>query len=157
MVNDNDEIDVAQIMKMTLSCDHRVIDGATGGRFLSRALKRIVEKPGSGSLLGGIMADIRLRSRGIGSGPGGYVAAIRANQLGMKAAVIEKDRPGGVCLNIGCIPSKALIHQAEVFSYRKELKDMGIAIDESRDSTTRRSSRRAGRYRTGSSRASRRC
>ncbi|MFW6313097.1 MAG: dihydrolipoyl dehydrogenase [Spirochaetota bacterium] len=67
----------------------------------------------------------------IGSGPGGYVAAIRANQLGLKAAVIEKDRPGGVCLNIGCIPSKALIHQAEVFTSRKELEAMGISLDAS--------------------------
>lgn len=65
----------------------------------------------------------------IGSGPGGYVAAIRASQLGMKAAVVEKERPGGVCLNIGCIPSKALIHQAEVFASRKELADMGVGID----------------------------
>ncbi|MFW5744019.1 MAG: dihydrolipoyl dehydrogenase [Spirochaetota bacterium] len=76
------------------------------------------------------MADYDYDLVVIGSGPGGYVAAIRANQLGMKAAVIEKDRPGGVCLNIGCIPSKALIHQAEVFSHRRELKDMGLAIDE---------------------------
>ena len=49
----------------------------------------------------------------IGSGPGGYVAAIRAAQLGLKAAVVEQDKVGGVCLNVGCIPSKALIHQAE--------------------------------------------
>ena len=67
----------------------------------------------------------------IGSGPGGYVAAIRANQLGMKAAVIEKEKPGGVCLNVGCIPSKALIHQAEVFSSRKELEEMGFKVDAS--------------------------
>mgnify|MGYP006308466931 FL=1 len=52
----------------------------------------------------------------IGSGPGGYVSAIRASQLGLKAAVIEKDRPGGVCLNVGCIPSKSLIHS--VFLYQ---------------------------------------
>ncbi|NLJ41713.1 MAG: dihydrolipoyl dehydrogenase [Clostridiales bacterium] len=67
----------------------------------------------------------------IGSGPGGYVAAIRASQLGLKTAVIEKDKPGGVCLNIGCIPSKALIHQAGIYSDRKSLMDMGIKIDES--------------------------
>jgi dihydrolipoamide dehydrogenase len=67
----------------------------------------------------------------IGSGPGGYVAAIRANQLGLKAAVIEKEKPGGVCLNVGCIPSKALIHQAEIFGYRKELEGMGFKIDAS--------------------------
>jgi dihydrolipoamide dehydrogenase len=67
----------------------------------------------------------------IGSGPGGYVAAIRATQLGMTAAVIEKDKAGGVCLNVGCIPSKALIHQAEVFHSRKELEAMGISVDTS--------------------------
>jgi len=65
----------------------------------------------------------------IGSGPGGYVAAIRATQLGLKAAVVEKEKPGGVCLNVGCIPSKALIHQAEIFHYRRDLEAMGIGID----------------------------
>ncbi len=50
----------------------------------------------------------------IGSGPGGYVAAIRAAQLGLKAAVVEKDEIGGVCLNWGCIPSKALLHSADL-------------------------------------------
>ena len=67
----------------------------------------------------------------IGSGPGGYVAAIRATQLGMSAAVIEKEKAGGVCLNVGCIPSKALIHQAEIYGYRKDLKELGIKLDES--------------------------
>lgn len=67
----------------------------------------------------------------IGSGPGGYVAGIRASQLGLKVAVIEKDKPGGVCLNIGCIPSKALIHQAHVYSQIKELEDMGLKVDTS--------------------------
>ena len=57
----------------------------------------------------------------IGAGPGGYVAAIRAAQLGLSAAVVEKDQPGGVCLNIGCIPSKSLIHQARLFSEGKAL------------------------------------
>ncbi|MBE3064780.1 MAG: FAD-dependent oxidoreductase, partial [Spirochaetes bacterium] len=65
----------------------------------------------------------------IGSGPGGYVAAIRASQLGLKAAVIERDRVGGVCLNVGCIPSKALIHQAELFRSIPGLEAMGIAVD----------------------------
>lgn len=67
----------------------------------------------------------------IGSGPGGYVAAIRATQLGMKVAVIEKEKPGGVCLNVGCIPSKALIHQAEIFGAAKGLSDMGVKVDPS--------------------------
>jgi len=65
----------------------------------------------------------------IGSGPGGYVAGIRASQLGLKAAVIERDKVGGVCLNIGCIPSKALIHQAELFRSLPALREMGIAVD----------------------------
>jgi dihydrolipoamide dehydrogenase len=65
----------------------------------------------------------------IGSGPGGYVAGIRAAQLSLKAAVIERDKVGGVCLNIGCIPSKALIHQAEVFRGLPALKELGISVD----------------------------
>ena len=66
----------------------------------------------------------------IGSGPGGYVCAIRAAQLGLKAAVVEKQAPGGVCLNIGCIPSKALIHQASVFAEgRTVIEAAGGTID----------------------------
>lgn len=65
----------------------------------------------------------------IGAGPGGYVAAIRAAQLGLKPILIERDKVGGVCLNIGCIPSKSLIHQAGVFRSRKALADMGVGID----------------------------
>jgi dihydrolipoamide dehydrogenase len=65
----------------------------------------------------------------IGAGPGGYVAGIRASQLGMSCAVIEKDKPGGVCLNIGCIPSKALIHQAELFRSIDELEKLGVKAD----------------------------
>jgi len=65
----------------------------------------------------------------IGAGPGGYVAAIRARQLGLKTVVIEKDKPGGVCLNVGCIPSKALIHQAEIFRSARELSELGVKMD----------------------------
>ncbi len=65
----------------------------------------------------------------IGSGPGGYVAAIRASQLGLKTAVVEKEKLGGVCLNIGCIPSKSLIHQAEIFQSIKQLQYFGAKID----------------------------
>jgi dihydrolipoamide dehydrogenase len=65
----------------------------------------------------------------IGAGPGGYVAAIRAAQLGLKAIVIEKDKPGGVCLNLGCIPSKALIHQADALHGVPALKALGAAVD----------------------------
>ena len=65
----------------------------------------------------------------LGSGPGGYVAAIRASQLGMKVAVVEKAELGGVCLNWGCIPTKALLKSANVFEYLKHAKDYGVAID----------------------------
>ena len=65
---------------------------------------------------------------GIGSGPGGYVAAIRASQLGMKVAVIEKAEIGGVCLNWGCIPTKALLKSANVFEYITHAKDYGIEV-----------------------------
>lgn len=64
----------------------------------------------------------------IGSGPGGYVAAIRASQLGMKVAVVEKAELGGICLNWGCIPTKALLKSVEVFSYIKEARDYGFNI-----------------------------
>jgi dihydrolipoamide dehydrogenase len=64
----------------------------------------------------------------IGSGPGGYVAAIRASQLGLKVAVIEKENLGGVCLNWGCIPTKALLKSAQVFEYIKHADDYGITI-----------------------------
>lgn len=62
----------------------------------------------------------------IGSGPGGYVAAIRASQLGLKTAVIEKESLGGICLNWGCIPTKALLKSASVFEYIQHAKDFGI-------------------------------
>ena len=65
----------------------------------------------------------------IGSGPGGYVAAIRAAQLGLKTAVIEREALGGVCLNWGCIPSKALLKNAEVVSYFKRADEFGLKMD----------------------------
>lgn len=64
----------------------------------------------------------------IGSGPGGYVAAIRASQLGLKTAVVEKESLGGVCLNWGCIPTKALLKSAQVFEYISHAKDYGIEV-----------------------------
>lgn len=65
----------------------------------------------------------------LGAGPAGYVAGIRAAQLGLKACVVEKDRLGGVCLNLGCIPSKSLIHQADVYASAAELEGMGVKVD----------------------------
>jgi dihydrolipoamide dehydrogenase len=66
----------------------------------------------------------------LGSGPGGYVTAIRASQLGLKTAVIEKESLGGVCLNWGCIPTKALLKSAQVFEYLKHADDYGLSIKE---------------------------
>jgi dihydrolipoamide dehydrogenase len=65
----------------------------------------------------------------LGSGPGGYVAAIRASQLGLKTAVIEKENLGGVCLNWGCIPTKALLKSAQVFDYLKHAEDYGLSVE----------------------------
>ena len=65
----------------------------------------------------------------IGSGPGGYVAAIRAGQLGLKTAIIEKEELGGVCLNWGCIPSKSLLKNAEIVSYFKRADEFGLKMD----------------------------
>ena len=66
----------------------------------------------------------------IGSGPGGYVAAVRASQLGMKAAVVEKAETGGICLNWGCIPTKALLKSAQVLDYARHAADYGINAGE---------------------------
>ena len=65
----------------------------------------------------------------VGSGPGGYVAAIRASQLGMKVAVVEKDQLGGICLNWGCIPTKALLKSAELYSSMKSAHKFGLQAE----------------------------
>ena len=65
----------------------------------------------------------------LGAGPGGYVAAIRAGQLGMKTAIVERDELGGICLNWGCIPSKALLRNAEVLGLIRHAEEFGIGVD----------------------------
>jgi len=65
----------------------------------------------------------------LGSGPGGYVAAIRASQLGMKVAIVERERLGGICLNWGCIPTKALLRTSEVYHYLTHAKDYGLKAE----------------------------
>ncbi|EAQ10914.1 dihydrolipoamide dehydrogenase [Maritimibacter alkaliphilus HTCC2654] len=65
----------------------------------------------------------------VGSGPGGYVAAIRAAQLGLKVAVVEREHLGGICLNWGCIPTKALLRSAEVYHLMHRAKDFGLSVD----------------------------
>src|SRR5438270_4047351 len=66
----------------------------------------------------------------IGSGPGGYVAAVRADQLGMRTAVVEKDRVGGRCLNYACIPAKAVLRSADILTEVREAGDFGIKVGE---------------------------
>jgi len=88
----------------------------------------------------------------IGSGPGGYVAAIRASQLGMKTAIVERAELGGICLNWGCIPTKALLRTAEVYRNMQHAKDFGLAADNVRFDATAvvdRSRKVAGRLSGG--------
>src|SRR4051794_39972237 len=79
------------------------------------------------------MKDISCKLLVIGAGPGGYVAAIRAGQLGIDTVVVEAAKPGGTCLNVGCIPSKALIHAADEFSrtrrYAGGNSHLGISLE----------------------------
>src|SRR3954463_1144692 len=79
------------------------------------------------------MADeIRVEALVIGAGPGGYVAGIRLGQLKVPSLVVERDKPGGICLNVGCIPSKALINAAKLFDKIKHGGDIGIFTDNPR-------------------------
>jgi dihydrolipoamide dehydrogenase len=75
------------------------------------------------------VADISFDVLIIGSGPGGYVTAIRSAQLGFKTAIVERDYLGGICLNWGCIPTKALLRSAEIFSYMQHAKEYGLKAD----------------------------
>ena len=75
------------------------------------------------------MADTSFDVIIIGSGPGGYVTAIRAAQLGFKTAIIEKSYLGGICLNWGCIPTKALLRSAEIYHYMQHAKDYGLSAE----------------------------
>src|SRR2546426_9448750 len=75
------------------------------------------------------MADTSFDVIIIGSGPGGYVTAIRAAQLGFKTAMVEKSYLGGICLNWGCIPTKALLRSAEIFHYMQHAKDYGLSAE----------------------------
>ncbi|HKD57013.1 MAG TPA: FAD-dependent oxidoreductase, partial [Hyphomicrobiaceae bacterium] len=88
----------------------------------------------------------------IGAGPGGYVAAIRARQLGFKTAIVERDYLGGICLNWGCIPTKALLRSAEVFHYLQNAKAYGLTAEKigfDAKAVVERSRRVAGRLNSG--------
>ena len=75
------------------------------------------------------MADQTFDVVVIGAGPGGYVAAIRASQLGLKTAIVEREHMGGICLNWGCIPTKALLRSSEVFHLMHRAKEFGLSAD----------------------------
>src|SRR6202046_5033568 len=83
----------------------------------------------AGSARGFSMAETNFDVIIIGSGPGGYVCAIRAAQLGFSTAIVERDLFGGICLNWGCIPTKALLRSAEIFHYMQHAKDYGLSAE----------------------------
>ena len=90
----------------------------------------------------------------IGAGPGGYVTAIRAAQLGFKTAVVEREHLGGICLNWGCIPTKALLRSSEIFHYLQHPKEFGLTIEGTSASTPPPSSSARATSRRGSRPAS---
>ena len=88
----------------------------------------------------------------LGSGPGGYVAAIRASQLGMKVAIVERERLGGICLNWGCIPTKALLRTSEIYHYMQHAADYGLKAEKvsfDLDAVVQRSRKVAGQLNAG--------
>ncbi|MEM7213153.1 MAG: FAD-dependent oxidoreductase, partial [Pseudomonadota bacterium] len=88
----------------------------------------------------------------IGAGPGGYVAAIRAAQLGLKTAIVEREHLGGICLNWGCIPTKAMLRSSEVFHLMERAKDFGLKADKigyDLDAVVKRSRGVAGQLNSG--------
>src|SRR6056300_997843 len=88
----------------------------------------------------------------IGAGPGGYVSAIRAAQLGLKTAIIEREHMGGICLNWGCIPTKAMLRSSEVFHLMHRAKEFGLkadGIDYDLDAVVDRSRKVAGQLSGG--------
>ncbi|MDF0488956.1 dihydrolipoyl dehydrogenase [Sphingomonas sp. H39-1-10] len=88
----------------------------------------------------------------LGSGPGGYVAAIRAAQLGLKTAIVERERLGGICLNWGCIPTKALLRTSEIYHYMTHAKDYGLSAEKigfDLEAVTQRSRKVAGQLNAG--------
>src|SRR5204863_6886701 len=98
-------------------------------RLFLNACFPVASQPGVKSEIFNLKSQINIMAYDvvvIGTGPGGYVAAIRAAQLGFKTAVIEKESLGGICLNWGCIPTKALLKSAQVLEHVKHSKDYGI-------------------------------
>ena len=100
------------------------------------------------------MADTSFDVIIIGSGPGGYVTAIRAAQLGFKTAIVEREHLGGICLNWGCIPTKALLRSAEIYHYMQHAKDYGLSAEDKSASMPRPWCKRSRGVSSGSTTAS---
>ena len=100
------------------------------------------------------MADTSFDVIVVGGGPGGYVAAIRAAQLGMKTAVVEREHLGGICLNWGCIPTKALLRTSEIYAPDQARRRLRPRRSRTSPSISRRSSSARARSRTSSATAS---
>ncbi len=116
-------------MNLSSSFDHRVVDGFDAASFIQR-LRTLLEQPALLFVEGEAMNELSCKVLIIGGGPGGYVCAIKAGQLGLDTILVEAERIGGTCLNVGCIPSKALIHAAETFHAQGDeaaLGAMGMA------------------------------
>ena len=142
-------VEIREIMKLTLSADHRLVDGAMGAEFL-RALKGRLETADAFRLGAGATAaaapaaGVPAASQAptilrrpeepdwfdvvvLGAGTGGYTAAFRAAQLGMKVALVDNDKIGGTCLHRGCIPTKAILESAELaHNMRDRGRDLGV-------------------------------
>src|SRR4026207_1299926 len=88
------------------------------------------------------MSETRFDFAVVGAGPGGYVAAIRAAQLGLNTAIIEREHLGGICLNWGCIPTKALLRTSELYHTMKQATEFGLAADNVRFDLARGGERR---------------
>lgn len=121
---------IRPMMNLTLSYDHRVIDGAEAAKFM-KTLKKFIENPASvfESTPQVKAAPGKRHVTVIGGGMAGYSAAIVAARLGARVTLIEKDHLGGVCLNRGCIPTKAMLHACEITRTIEEAADFGIACN----------------------------
>ncbi len=113
---------IKPMMTVTLSYDHRTIDGAEAGKFM-QTLKGLVENPTS---------LYKTRLLVIGGGVGGYPAAITASRMGAEVTLVEREALGGVCLNKGCIPTKSLLHSAGLATTIREAQRFGIHCENAR-------------------------
>jgi dihydrolipoamide dehydrogenase/pyruvate dehydrogenase complex dihydrolipoamide acetyltransferase long form len=113
------EVVIKPMMTVTLSYDHRTIDGAEAGKFM-QTLKELIEHPAF---------IYKTRITVIGGGVGGYPAAITASRMGAEVTLVERDALGGVCLNRGCVPTKSLIHSAELATTIRQADRFGIRCE----------------------------